>query len=286
MNDNKSRDIFYGVVAIATLIVAIVGATLAYFSITAGSNEGAVSAKAATVSISYDDGQEVLAQADKLIPADLAVVQAVYERNTEAINEQIGEGKITVDEQGVSNKSNVCIDDEDQEVCSIYRFSVRSDDTRNIIATLKSEYNGFTDLAYAVRKVNCTDDGTNNCWMVMEDQENTKYQKLTRCVNTDERTAAEAEDEDLKNCSTTANNIKTYDLAAKNSIFGLAGAGVEASYVTQEIGDAKTSYDLVLFILNKPEQNQNYDQGKEFRGTIVVELSGNNGEERISGKIH
>lgn len=29
MSDNKSRDIFYGVVAIATLIVAILGATLA-----------------------------------------------------------------------------------------------------------------------------------------------------------------------------------------------------------------------------------------------------------------
>ena len=28
MSDNKSRDIFYGVVAIATLIVAILGATL------------------------------------------------------------------------------------------------------------------------------------------------------------------------------------------------------------------------------------------------------------------
>ena len=67
MSDNRKRDIFYGVVAIATLIVAIVGATLAYFSITASSSEGAVNAKAATVSISYDDGKQVSAAADKLI---------------------------------------------------------------------------------------------------------------------------------------------------------------------------------------------------------------------------
>ena len=69
MSDNKSRDIFYGVVAVATLIVALVGATLAYFSISANSSEGAVNATAAVVSIEYNDGQQVSAQADELIPA-------------------------------------------------------------------------------------------------------------------------------------------------------------------------------------------------------------------------
>ena len=68
-NDTKGRDIFFGVVALATLIVAIIGATLAYFSITASSNEGAINATAAVVSIEYNDGQLVTAQADKLIPA-------------------------------------------------------------------------------------------------------------------------------------------------------------------------------------------------------------------------
>ena len=75
MSDNKSRDIFYGVVAIATLIVAILGATLAYFSITAKSNEGAVNAKADVVSISYNDSQQVSANADKLIPSSLDIVK-------------------------------------------------------------------------------------------------------------------------------------------------------------------------------------------------------------------
>ena len=55
--DNKGRDIFYGIVAIATLIVAIIGATLAYFSVTASSNEGAVNATAKVISIEYSDGQ-------------------------------------------------------------------------------------------------------------------------------------------------------------------------------------------------------------------------------------
>ena len=83
MNDNKSRDIFYGVVAVATLIVAIVGATLAYFSISAGSNEGAVSAKAAVVSVNYTDGIDVIAQAKKLIPSRFDIMQFFYEKNKE-----------------------------------------------------------------------------------------------------------------------------------------------------------------------------------------------------------
>ena len=62
-NDSKARDIFYGLEAVATLIVAIIGATLAYFSITASSNEGAINAQAAVVSIEYNDGQQVTAQA-------------------------------------------------------------------------------------------------------------------------------------------------------------------------------------------------------------------------------
>ena len=78
-NDNRGRDIFMGLVAVATLIVAIIGATLAYFSITASSNEGVVNATAAVVSIEYNDGQQVTAQAGHLIPADFEVVKNVYE---------------------------------------------------------------------------------------------------------------------------------------------------------------------------------------------------------------
>ena len=78
-NEVKGRDIFYGVVALATLIVAIIGATLAYFSIVTSSSEGAINATAAVVTIDYKDGQQVTAQADKLVPASLAIVKKSYE---------------------------------------------------------------------------------------------------------------------------------------------------------------------------------------------------------------
>ena len=114
-NNGKGRDIFFGVVALATLIVAIIGATLAYFSITASSNEGAVNATAKVVSIDYYDGQKVTAQANELIPADFVeVVQRVYE-------------KVFVETEKSDPEKNLCTDTNGEQVCSVYRFSISSD---------------------------------------------------------------------------------------------------------------------------------------------------------------
>lgn len=74
MND-KGKGIFYGVVAVATLIVAIVGATLAYFSIMVNSENNAVGLSSDIVSISYSDGQYLINPAAKLIPATNEVVK-------------------------------------------------------------------------------------------------------------------------------------------------------------------------------------------------------------------
>ena len=55
-NDNRGKDIFYGVVAIATLIVAIIGATLAYFSLIASQKEEGTVLYTGKLEINYIDG--------------------------------------------------------------------------------------------------------------------------------------------------------------------------------------------------------------------------------------
>ena len=75
--DKKSREIFYGVVIVATLIIALVGTTLAYFSYRTSSKDEAVKARAATINIVYNDGSQVTAQADELIPSSFEVVKNV-----------------------------------------------------------------------------------------------------------------------------------------------------------------------------------------------------------------
>jgi len=60
MEEEKRRNgsgIFLGVVAVATLIVAIIGATFAYFSISLSSNNDAVNVTAYEVSTSLSMSQ-------------------------------------------------------------------------------------------------------------------------------------------------------------------------------------------------------------------------------------
>ena len=53
MEKEDKRGIFFGVIGVLTLIVAIIGASFAYFTINASSNKNAVTVNAATVKIVY-----------------------------------------------------------------------------------------------------------------------------------------------------------------------------------------------------------------------------------------
>lgn len=258
--DGKTKDIFFGIVAIATLIVAIIGATLAYFSITASSNEGAINATAATVSIEYNDGQQVTAQADQLIPADFeTVVKPVYETN-------IRDAEYS---DNLADTGNICIDSNSKQVCSAYRFTVTSDLERIITATLNNESNGFTYLHYALYDV------TNKEWFSLTDEDR-YYASINKCNNTSEKKE--------EHCFTEEEGKKTYSELSKNSIFGktiLDGVPVDKGV---PIAAETQVYDLVLFI-RETNENQNIDQGKQYSGTIIIDVSTTDKNGIISGCV-
>lgn len=288
MSDNKSRDIFYGVVAIATLIVALVGATLAYFSISTSSKEGAVNAKGATVSVQYLDGQQVSAQADELIPATLDVVKKVYAMRKDSFSE---------DGNFAENEKTKCIDTKGKQVCSIYRFSVSSDVEREITATLNNELNTFTYLSYGLYDVSGTytcsseeyasfEGDTNevkeaNCieekrWQVIGKQ-NAKSLNLNLCTNEDE--------DESNNCYSIneSTRVKTYNTnpMAVNSIFGLTA---DNKLSTKTITNTAQVYDLVIFI-KENNDDQNIDQGKQYKGTIIVKANVEGESGIITGRV-
>ena len=260
-NDSKARDIFYGIVAVATLIVAIIGATLAYFSITASSNEGAVNAQAAIVSVEYNDGQQVTAQATKLIPAYFDVVKNVYEYHNIASATAYTDG-------------NMCTDKNDREVCSVYRFTVGSEvNDREIVAFLNTEYNGFTYLSYAVYDV------TNKKWVELTDEGSYDI-SLDSCNNENEET-----EDDCYNVSGTRKTYSVNDPTAMNSMFGYTIDNGLTVNRGQPLSAGTQTYDLILFIENIDE-NQNVDQGQNYRGTIMVEIldGGSGGSGNIQGE--
>lgn len=261
-NDRKTKDIFFGIVAIATLIVAIIGATLAYFSITASSNEGAINATSAIVSIEYNDGQQVTAQADELIPADfLTVVKPVYEANV----------RDAAFSDNLADTGNICIDSNSKQVCSAYRFTVTSDLERTITATLNNESNGFTYLHYALYDV------TNKKWFSLTDEEEDYYSSINKCDNKSE--VAE------EKCFTEVEGKKTYLETSKNSIFGktLNGGALPVDKGV-EIAASTQVYDLILFI-REINENQNIDQGKQYSGTIIIDVSTDGANGSISGCV-
>ena len=231
--DKKSKNIFYGVIMVATLIIAIVGATLAYFSYRTSSSDEAIKAHSATLNIVYKDGEQVTAQADELIPASFEVVKAIYESHV------VGGG---------SASSNKCVDDNNKQVCSVYRFSVTSDYDRDVYALLKTELNEMTYLVYAVRDV------SNNTWLKLD--KNDYYIPLAKCEG---------------NCYTVNGEEKTYSTNPKatNSIFGYNN---DASLKKQVVNSNERVFDLVLFI-KENNKDQNVDQAKKYLGTITIEAT-------------
>lgn len=260
--DNKGRDIFFGLVALATLIVAIVGATLAYFTVMASSNEGAINATAATVSISYKDGQQVTTQADKLIPIDFDKLKAIYERNIKGLEaKEIAE---------LSSK-NLCVDDssEEYQVCSVYRFTIKSDNSREVTGRLNSEENGFTYLNYAIYDI------TNGKWLELTST-GMESLVLDKCTNNNNDSDTPITDDD---CITKDEYGQNKYLS--KSLFGLTEEEEFAS--TSLAAGVEQTYDVILFIKNA-QFDQNIDQGKNFRGHIVIDvLDGGNNVNKIEG---
>lgn len=80
MNENGGKGLFYGVIGVATLIVAIIGATFAWFTATANGNTNTV-VKTGTLSIEYvssGEGANDVVDASNLKPATTEQVLAAY----------------------------------------------------------------------------------------------------------------------------------------------------------------------------------------------------------------
>lgn len=234
--DKKSRNIFYVVLIIATFIVALVGTSLAYFSYRTSSEDEAVKAHAANLNIVYDDSKQVTAQADELIPSTLDIVKKVYQTHISNTN-----GDITP-------TSNLCLDSKDQQVCSVYRFSISSNIDIDAYATLNTENNEFNYLALAVRDVN------NNTWLKLNDKNESL--KLKQCSNNNTN--------NNDDCYNGSGENKNYKLT--NSIFGYNNNSTLKSII---IGPKEQVFDLVLYI-DENNKDQNIDQGKKYEGTIYV----------------
>lgn len=134
MESNNGKGLFYGVVGVATLIVAIIGATFAWFTATAGAQTEKEIIRTGTLLISYTEG--TLLKAENLKPATQQQVTAAY--NT-------GNCKHAAD---VTDSIN------NEPICAVYSFTVEN--TGSLTAILNASASNFTITDLSTNRV---DDG-------------------------------------------------------------------------------------------------------------------------------
>lgn len=120
-NNNGGKGLFYGVIGVATLIVAIIGATFAWFTATAGGETKTV-VKTGTLSIEYvssGEGSGKVVDASNLKPATTDQVLAAYKR---------GDCKFADDEAGAT-----------ETICAFAKVTVKN--TGTLYAHINAHFN-------------------------------------------------------------------------------------------------------------------------------------------------
>lgn len=128
MNEQKNsgKGIFYGVIGVATLIVAIIGATFAYFTATATNNT--------TVTGNTAQGAELTLEVQKVTTS--ATGPLVPLLNSDMQNALTGKGSPTA----VS-----CVDSNGNTVCQVYSITISNKSTTAV--TVNGEMSLTTDAA-------------------------------------------------------------------------------------------------------------------------------------------
>lgn len=153
MENNNGRGIFYGVMGVATLVVAIIGATFAFFAASTNGTDGAVAAN--SVSLTGTLGlTEVLDARDQLIPVKQEIMKQSYDQNGSGNKAKC---------KGVSQADATATYD----MCSTYEFTLqnKANVAQQVYVSFKSVNNGYANLMYCVYEGSHTTSNTivNDC---------------------------------------------------------------------------------------------------------------------------
>lgn len=150
MENNNGKGIFYGVIGVATLVVAIIGATFAYFASTTQGGAGAAAANSADVKGKLTITQTGQYIAPDLIPASNATMLASFKQTGEA---NVNTGKC----RGASAADH----NANYGMCSYYSFKIANtaDVPTTVYLSLTTDENTFegTDFKYCVYEGTTTD---------------------------------------------------------------------------------------------------------------------------------
>ncbi len=287
--ENKKSNLFNIIIGIATLLIAILGATFAYFSASAVSKENDVNLRSAYLSISYEGGTKI--KAENLIPSSLNVTLEEYQKST----------------------GPRCIDANNQQVCYVYQFTISSDldevGTTDIIGSIKVNTNEFENLSYMIYRVNFEKDANGQTILVdngLEDggkiEKVSSYEPLANNFKEKDKNpdVGDYADYTFNKFSKPIEN-KNEDGVVESTSYPIDCLfGFSDNYETYDITDVNRCaphtitngeeyvYQLVVWLeetgVEQPEQK------KEFGGTITIDVKGGTSSSgysdgRITGRL-
>lgn len=263
MELKKKKFIFTLIVAIAIIILIGVGSTFAYFSATISSEEEAVGLTAAVYKLSLIDDSSLIKT--QIIPSKEKYVDMSLDRlddNGNFIKPYEVDGKLITDQ-------TVCIDDNLNEICSVYTFTVQNpmtDMDLPLYITLNASVNTFTNLKYKVIQIIYSEE---NGYEINE--------LISGTPLVDDRYVIDSE---------TGGYVKDYqgnkmekenfaDLIASPIV--LDGINATLPKAIDENTPSTVTYSIVLWVDEINANQTTQDSGQMFAGGIVVNASGANG---------
>lgn len=134
MENRKGSGIFLGIVSVATLIVAIIGATFAYFSAQTESNQDAVNLTAYEYKLSLSVSPVYPEGASALIPMNPATtIENVTSNNNTNLLYALNEAE------------KKCIDDHGLQVCALYQVIITNEAVNEV--TLSGQLKTISNTA-------------------------------------------------------------------------------------------------------------------------------------------
>lgn len=239
MEREDKRGVFFGVIGVLTLIVAIIGASFAYFSINAKSSDDAVTVNAASVKIIFNEGDKIAM--NNLIPSEKSIAMTTLTRALEGKTYKGGQ-------DGNEDIPYVaCKDNNNYTTCGYYDFTLTN-----------NGQNAVQLVAYivptALKEETVTETGTVPAEIGFTNLKFVLYDRTSETGN--------------------GNGTQVYEgtVNYNEAGFGLLGDDINTTLSIDGGGTVK-KYRLFIW-LNEAEDANNAEQGATFKGTIHVDLPG------------
>ena len=164
MENNNGKGIFYGVIGVATLVVAIIGATFAYFAASTNGTNEAVATNAASVKGSLKITEGASYVAPDLIPADKATMIRSFGQTGDATANT-----------GKCRGASATDDTANYGMCSYYTFTITNNASvsATVYLSLKTDANSFAKMGESEPKTQyleyCVYEGTTTTGTVTQD---------------------------------------------------------------------------------------------------------------------